>query len=123
MPFPARFSPVLLCLAGLAFSLSSCASDQGAPVDDLLTGYHEAGLFNGTVLVAEGDDVVYERGFGEADRSWGTLNTPAARFRIGSVTKQFTAALVLQLVEQDLADLDAPITRYLPTIPPSRGTA
>lgn len=76
---------------------------------------------NGTVLVAEGDEVVYENGFGESDRSWEIPNAPDTRFRIGSVTKQFTAALVLQLVEQGLVDLNAPLSRYLPGYPAAQG--
>ena len=121
MIFPIRSTSVLLFLAGLAFCLSACGGSEETKIDALLTAYHDAGLFNGTVLVADGDDVVYENGFGEADMSWGTPNAPDTRFRIGSVTKQFTAALVFQLVEQGLIDLDAPITRYLSDYPAAQG--
>lgn len=116
---PARYVASFFALALL--TLSACSSGPDAAVHDLLTGYHEAGLLNGTVLVAEGDDVVYENGFGEADRSWDIPNGPDTRFRIGSVTKQFTAALTLQLVEEGLVDLEAPITRYLPDYPAAQG--
>ncbi|MEM9664833.1 MAG: serine hydrolase [Bacteroidota bacterium] len=71
--------------------------------------------------MADGDEVLYASGFGEANRSWGTPNAPDTRFRIGSVTKQFTAALVLQLAEQGLVDLDAPIRHYLPDYPAPQG--
>lgn len=64
---------------------------------------------------------MYERGFGEANRAWGIANAPDTRFRIASVTKQFTAALVLQLVEEGLVDLDAPLTQYLPDYPAAQG--
>ena len=117
----ARFTSVFLFLTGLSFCSASFASAQDSAIDALLTAYHDAELFDGVVLVADGEDVVYEGGFGEADRAWGIPNTPDTRFRIGSVTKQFTATLVLQLVEQGLVDLDVPITRYLPDYPAKQG--
>jgi CubicO group peptidase (beta-lactamase class C family) len=86
-----------------------------------MVAYHETGQFNGSVLVARGDDVVYEGAFGEANVSWGVPNSPETRFWIASVTKQFTAALVLQLVEAGEIELDAPITRYLPDYPAAQG--
>ncbi len=110
-----------LAVLGMALSLSASAQDLAQQVDALMSAYHETGQFNGSVLIASGDEVVYERGFGEADMSWGIANAPDTRHRIGSVTKQFTAALVLQLVEAGEIDLDAPITRYLPDYPAAQG--
>ena len=82
-----------------------------------MTTSHEYGLFNGTVLVAEGGELVYAVGVGDADKSWGIANTTETKFRIASLTKQFTAALVLRLVEDGAIDLDAPISTYLPDYP------
>ena len=111
------------CFAAVVAALSLSASAQGIAdhIDQLMTAYHETGQFDGAVLVASGDEIVYEKGFGEADRSWHVPNTPETRFRIGSVTKQFTAALVLQLAEASELDLNAPITRYLPDYPAAQG--
>lgn len=61
--------------------------------------------------------LVYERGFGTADRERAAAVTPATRFRYGSVTKQFTAALVLRRVEQGLLRLEAPAAPLLPEAP------
>lgn len=117
----------LLALALVVFSLLTSAparsQDLAADIEALLAAYHDAGRFNGTALVAEGDEVVYAGGFGQADRTWGVAHTPEVRFRIGSITKQFTAALVLQLVEEGLVDLEAPITTYLPDYPAAQGDA
>src|SRR5829696_2650954 len=63
--------------------------------------------------ITHGDRVVHLRGFGIADLS-GRPVTPQTPFVIGSVTKSFTALAVMQLVEADLLDLDAPVQRYLP---------
>lgn len=60
----------------------------------------EPNHFSGAVLVAKGDEVLFSRGYGYADHEAGTPVTPDTVFNIGSVTKQFTAAAVLKLVEQ-----------------------
>ena len=67
--------------------------------------------------MAQGDRLLYQGAVGMADRGWGLANTPDTRFRIASVSKQVTAALVLRLVEDGLIDLDAPIAAYLPNGP------
>ena len=122
---PLRLSPALF-FAFLALAAALPARAQGdrlAQIDRLLQQYHDYGLFNGVALVAEGDRVLYQKGFGEAEMAWHVPNTPATRFRIASVTKQFTAALALQLIEQGAMDLDAPITRYWPEYPAAQGDA
>jgi CubicO group peptidase (beta-lactamase class C family) len=65
------------------------------------------------VAIVEGDQIVHQRGFGEA-RPGGTPPSPQTPFVLGSVTKSFTALAVMQLVEVGKVDLDAPIQRYLP---------
>jgi CubicO group peptidase (beta-lactamase class C family) len=49
-----------------------------------------------------------------ADETWKIANTPATRFQIGSLTKQFTAALILELAQQGRLNLDAALSVYLP---------
>jgi CubicO group peptidase (beta-lactamase class C family) len=58
--------------------------------------------------------VVYEGAFGLADETWKIANTPATRFQIGSLTKQFTAALILELAQQGRVNLDVNLSTYLP---------
>ncbi|MEL7484471.1 MAG: serine hydrolase [Planctomycetota bacterium] len=83
--------------------------------------HHELGLFNGTVLVAQDGTTVFADGFGDARR--GEPNTVDTAYRIGSVSKQFTAALVLRLAERGELDLDASISAYLPEYPKPQGDA
>lgn len=66
----------------------------------------EPGGFSGVVLVALGDEVLLRRACGLADREKGIANEPRTRFRIGSISKQFTAALVLRQEEAGLLALD-----------------
>ncbi|GAA4046331.1 hypothetical protein GCM10022409_35520 [Hymenobacter glaciei] len=92
-------------------------------LDDYVKLYQQAGLFNGSVLVADQGRVVLQKGYGLANRTTGTHNTPNTKFRIGSLTKQFTAALVLQLVDQGKLKLDGRVGDYLPDYPSATGRA
>ena len=74
---------------------------------------HEAGDFNGVVLVAVGGNVVYQGAFGPADAEWDRANAADTRFGIASLTKSFTAHLIMRLVEAGQLGLDDPISRHL----------
>ena len=95
------------------------AAQKNYPV--LLNDYAQAAFkakdFNGAVLVVQKDKVIYKKAFGLADREWNIANTVETKFRIGSVTKQFTAACVLQLVEQGKLSTDDKLTKYIPDYP------
>jgi D-alanyl-D-alanine carboxypeptidase len=73
--------------------------------------------FAGAVLVARHGKVLLQEAWGRADRKTGTANTPATRFRIGSMNKMFTAVATLQLVEAHKLALDDPIGKHLPGYP------
>jgi CubicO group peptidase (beta-lactamase class C family) len=90
------------------------ARDHAAKIQEYLETAHKYRLFNGTALVAENGKVIYKSGFGMANMEWSIPNAPDTRFRLGSITKQFTAVLTLQLVEQGKIKLDGKITDYLP---------
>lgn len=86
-------------------------------IDTYLDAYAEIKHFSGTVLIAQGAHPPVTRSYGLANREHQVANTPFTKFRIGSVTKQFTAAAILQLQEKGLLDLQAPISKYLPDYP------
>ncbi len=67
-----------------------------------------------SVAVMRDGDLVYEHGYGVLHVSNGTPTRADSVFRIGSITKMMVAASVMQLVEQGLVDLDAPVTDYVP---------
>jgi D-alanyl-D-alanine carboxypeptidase len=73
--------------------------------------------FAGAVLVARHGKVLLQDAWGRADRKAGTANTPATRFRIGSMNKMFTAVATLQLVEAHKLALDDPVGQHLPDYP------
>jgi CubicO group peptidase (beta-lactamase class C family) len=103
-----------LALIFLLAATALAADDTTSKLDKLLHAYHDVGLLNGVVLVADHGTVIYKSGFGYANFEWQVPNTPDTKFRIGSVTKPFTAILVLQQVEAGKIKLDAPVTEYLP---------
>ncbi|MBA3714748.1 MAG: beta-lactamase family protein [Pyrinomonadaceae bacterium] len=83
--------------------------------------YSDEKQFQGAVLIAEDGKVIYKGAFGLANMEWKALNSVTTRFRIASVTKPFTALLVLQAVEQGFLKLDGKVTDYLPDYPKATG--
>ena len=71
-------------------------------------------------MILEDGEVLWTQGFGYADVERRVPATPDTLYHIASVTKTFTAILVLQLVEQGKLDLDAPVSRYVPEIQDDR---
>ena len=101
-------------LAVLAMQTSAFAQDKATKIDEILSLYQKYGQFNGSALVADNGKVIYKKGFGLANMEWEIPNAPDTKFRLGSITKQFTATLILQLVEQGKVKLDGKLSDYLP---------
>ncbi len=101
-------------IAFVATLSSSFGQNKTAQLDELLNKYTEYGQFNGSVLVAENGKVIYKKGFGMANMEWDIPNAPDTKFRLGSITKQFTSMLIMQLVAEAKLDLQATISNYLP---------
>lgn len=109
---------ILILLTTFNFSF---AQTKAVKIDQLMSKYAEYGQFNGSVLVAEQGKVIYKKGFGMANMEWDIPNQTNTKFRLGSITKQFTSMLILQLFEQGKLKLDVPITTYLPDYPKTQG--
>lgn len=105
-------------LAILLFVASGCAQDVFR-MDKTVQSVVENKQFMGAVLVARGDQVLFSKGYGFANLEWNIPNTPDTKFRIGSMTKQFTAAAILLLEEQGKIKVGDPIRKYLPDEPAS----
>lgn len=88
-----------------------------ALLDDYAQAEFKVKEFNGTVLVMQKGKAIYKKAFGMADREWDIPNTTETKYRIGSVTKQFTAACILQLAEQGKLSLDDKLNKYIPDYP------
>jgi CubicO group peptidase (beta-lactamase class C family) len=73
--------------------------------------------FSGSVLVARRGVILLSKGYGRANREWDIPNTTTTEFRIGSLTKQFTATVIMQLREKQRLDLTDSICKYLQPCP------
>jgi CubicO group peptidase (beta-lactamase class C family) len=98
----------------LTVQQAALAQNHAAKIQEVLTLANKYRQFNGSALVAENGKVIYKGGFGMANMEWGIPNAPDTKFRLGSITKQFTATVTLQLVEQGKIKLDGKISDYLP---------
>jgi CubicO group peptidase (beta-lactamase class C family) len=91
--------------------------DISTLIDNYMQAQVNINEFTGTVLVAQKGTIIYEKAFGMADREWNIPNTVQSKFEIGSITKQFTAACILQLAEQGKLSLDDKLSKYFADFP------
>jgi CubicO group peptidase (beta-lactamase class C family) len=105
---------VFLAAATLAFAQQPSNNDKAQKIDEFLMQYHKVKDFDGAVLVAENGYVIYKKGFGLANREWQIPNAVDTKFRVASITKQFTSLLIFQLIQENKLRLDGKISEYLP---------
>jgi D-alanyl-D-alanine carboxypeptidase len=115
---PAVALPTASPAASSAFPVRSLYPELRPGLDDRIKGIMERQHIPGMAIVVIKDGLVIERrGYGLADRETQTTVGADTKFPIGSVTKQFTAAAVMLLVEEGKLDLDQPISQYLSDLP------
>lgn len=115
-----KYAGVCFCAAVGSFFAGAQTPNRAAKVkrlDEVATYYSQQGRFMGTVLVAEGDDVLLSKGYGYANLEWQIPQQPDAEFHLASLSKQFTAVAVLLLQEGGKLRTGDPISRYLPNLP------
>ena len=101
----------------LALTATPALAQDTQRMEEVVEAEADTGKFMGAVLVAKGDEPMLNKAWGSADLEWDIANTTDTKYRIGSVTKQFTAVSILLLKEQGKLDLDAPISTYLEGTP------
>lgn len=110
-----RILPLMITLVWLlAAQASVLAQDKAAKIDELMKAYNSYRQFNGAVLVAENGKVIFKKGYGMANMEWNIPIETDTKFRLGSITKQFTSMLILQLVQEGKIKLEGKLTDYLP---------
>jgi CubicO group peptidase (beta-lactamase class C family) len=110
---------VVLTALSLLTAVSALAQDA-APITSKLDEYMNAAAkqgFTGSVLVAREGNVIFSKGYGMANAEWDIPNTPQTKFRLGSITKQFTAASILLLQERGKLAVQDPICKYIADCP------
>jgi CubicO group peptidase (beta-lactamase class C family) len=105
---------IACAIASIITTTNLYAADKKAQIENLVQKYSDYGQFSGSILVAEKGKIIFKKGYGLANMEWEIANSPTTKFRIGSLTKQFTSMLIMQLVQEDKIKLSAKITEYLP---------
>jgi CubicO group peptidase (beta-lactamase class C family) len=103
-----------LLLVFSVFWITMVSYGQKAKVETLIKTYHTENNFNGTVLIAKKGKVDYLKYTGLANREDSIEYSSKTRFHIFSITKTFTATLIMQLYEQGKIHLDSTINTYYP---------
>src|SRR5271163_4585355 len=110
---------------GSAHSTQSGEVPQAAPdparMEQVIQSYASKKQFMGSVLVARGNDILFDRSYGDANLEWDIPNSPSTKFRLGSITKQFTAASILLLEERGKLSVNDPVKKYIPDAPAAWG--
>jgi CubicO group peptidase (beta-lactamase class C family) len=122
-----RLAALAILLAGLVLSGSTATtafaaappspSELAAYADAQLTKNYPAAEPGAAVIVVKDGKVVLRKGYGMANLELGVPVTPESVFEVGSVTKQFTSAAIMLLVERGKVKLDDEITAYVPDFP------
>lgn len=106
----------------LEIAATASQTERLEKIDQWLVGLHKSGEFNGGVLIARAGEPLLMQTYGYADVDSKRLLTTQTPFRLASVSKQFTAAGILRLVEKGQAELDQPVSQLLAGFPFERVT-
>src|SRR5215469_1639587 len=102
---------ITLLLAG------ACLAQDVARMEQIIQFYVSNQRFMGTALLAQNGKVLLSKGYGSADLEWDIPNSPSTKFRLGSITKQFTAACILLREERGKLNIQDPVKKYMPDGP------
>lgn len=82
-------------------------------VQEIANSYHQNMGFSGNILIGQGDSIVFKSEFGYSEEKHKIKNTGTTKFRLASLSKQFTAAALLVLEQQEKVDFDSPVSQYV----------
>jgi CubicO group peptidase (beta-lactamase class C family) len=86
-------------------------------LDQYVQAFVDQGTFSGSVLVAKDGKILLCKGYGMANYELDVPNTPQTKFRLASVSKQFTAMAIMQLQEKGLLNVNDTLSKYIPDYP------
>jgi len=107
---------LLICLTILLIG-ARCLYSYKAKLDKYLKTYVKQGWFSGSVLIAKNGKILLCKGYGMANYEHDITNKPQTIFRLGSISKQFTSMLVMQLQEKGLLHVNDSLSKYIPDYP------
>ncbi|GAB5464686.1 MAG: hypothetical protein Kapaf2KO_01220 [Candidatus Kapaibacteriales bacterium] len=103
---------LLLVLNNIVFSHNVTDNDISIKIEQYLNRLHNNGRFNGNLLVARGDSILYNGSFGLANKELNVANKGSTKFLIGSITKPFTALGILLLEKEGKLKLEDKLSKY-----------
>ncbi len=86
-------------------------------LDNYLKKLADADVFSGAVLLACGNNILFEKAFSEANKDFKALNNVNTKFNLGSMNKMFTSVAIAQLVEAGKLSFDDPLGKFMPDFP------
>lgn len=86
-------------------------------IDAYMNTHMKNGMFSGTILVAREGKIIIEKSYGMANYELDVPNSINTKYRIGSLSKSFTAILIMQLQEKGILNVNDPVSKYLPNYP------
>ncbi len=114
---PASMGLIIFAFLLLTFPATSSSQTLLEKVDDYIGAWVKMGRFSGSLLIAKDGQFLVSKGYGMANHEHDVPNTPQTKFRLGSVTKQFTAAAVMQLQERGMLNVADTLAQYIPDYP------
>jgi CubicO group peptidase (beta-lactamase class C family) len=108
---------LMLVFATVCSAQEKPHAEPGPRMEQIIQSYVGNHAFMGSVLVARDGKTLLDKGYGFANLEWQVPNTPTTRFRIGSITKQFTAASILLLEERGKLKIEDPVKKYMADAP------
>ena len=106
----------LALILALTYSLFTVAQDRFTKMDSLLTYLNKNDKFMGSLCIREGENVVFNKAYGFADVDKNIAADRMTKYKIGSVTKTFTALMIMQLIEEKKLNLQTKLNRFYPKI-------
>ena len=106
-----------MALPALCLAFAGFAQDETSKLDTLITAYSKLNKFNGSALVAKNGMILLNKGYGYRNAESKTVNTEQSVFQLGSITKQFTAAVILKLQEENKLSTSDKLSKYFPDYP------
>lgn len=116
MPTRCRWAAALLILIASPATVLAQQGFDRARMDSLFDVLEQNHRMMGSVTVRRSDRVVYQRALGWRDAAARTASDAETRFRIGSVTKMFTAVMIYQLIDEGRLTLDTPLSGFFPRV-------
>ncbi|MDX8554616.1 serine hydrolase [Tenacibaculum sp. 1B UA] len=105
------YTILLILITPLAFA------QQETTLENYMDAQASINNFSGTVLVTKNDSTLLKKAYGTADYEWKIPNTIDTKFSLASVSKQFTAVAIMQLIEKGKMSLDDKLVKYYPDFP------